>query len=38
MRAAEDLKERIRATTETSDGSIYFSTDSGRIYLLSYNK
>lgn len=33
-RLLTELEERIRALTEDSQGSIYFSTDSGKIYRL----
>ncbi|MFK5893914.1 MAG: PQQ-dependent sugar dehydrogenase, partial [Pseudomonadota bacterium] len=33
-RLLEELGERIRALTQSSEGQIYFSTDSGDIYRL----
>ena len=33
-RLMEDLNERIRALLESSEGWIYFSTDSGKIYVI----
>lgn len=33
-RVLEDLGERIRALTQGPDGMVYFSTDSGKIYVI----
>jgi len=37
-RLLEDLSERIRALAQSSEGWIYFSTDSGKIYRLKPSK